>query len=112
MVIDFYSQYFSASCMFGGTQMNAALVFMQVDSEAGHVTYSVNITFFPHVDSTDFGVNYDSCQTKILFDGKGRRSKKKESAFMESMRGEVDSLADKIGGTVFWDKPLNNARLA
>ena len=112
MVIDIYRQYFRAQCNYNGTEHRAALVYLQSDSEAGHIRYSANITFFPFRDDTDYAVTYDATDSEELYDGKGRRSKKRESAYMETFREHIDTLAAKMGGTVFWDKPLRAAVLA
>ena len=37
---------------------------------------------------------------------KGRRSKKREAAYMGMLRQEIDKLAESLGGTVDWDNPL------
>ena len=112
MVTDIYSQYFRAACTYNGTERRAALVFLQADSEAGHIKYSANVTFFPFKDEDDYAVSYDAFASEVLYDGNGRRSKKKEAAYMEQLRGRVDELASRLGGTVFWREPLREARLA
>ena len=110
MTIDVYSQYFSAECEYGGVRRRAALVTLTSDSEQGHITYTAGVTFFPHVDDEDFAVSYDAMQSQVLYEGKGRRSKKKEESFMESLHPVIDSLADKLGAKVFWDKALGPER--
>ncbi len=112
MVVDVYSQYFAADCVYNGVPRHAAIVFLQSDSEAGNITYSANVSFFPHNDENDFSVSYDAVRTEVLFQGKGRRSKKKEAAYMAELHARVDALAAQLGGKVFWDKPLREARLA
>ena len=110
MTIDVYSQYFSAECEYGGVRRRAALVTLTSDSEQGHITYTAGVTFFPHVDDEDFAVSYDAMQSQVLYEGKGRRSKKKEESFMESLHPVIDSLAAKLGAKVFWDKALGPER--
>ena len=112
MVIDVYSQYFAAECEYNGVPRHAALVYLQSDSEAGNISYTANVSFFPHTDDEDFSISYDAVRTELLFQGKGRRSKKKEAGYLAALREKVDSLAAQIGGKVFWDKPLREARLA
>ena len=47
---------------------------------------------------------------KTLFEGKGRRSKKREAKLLETLREEIDALAETASGKVFWDKPLREER--
>ena len=109
-VIDIYSQYFEAEMTYSGVERKAALVTLTADSEAGNVRYTAGVTFFPHEDEEDYSVSYDAYFEKTLSEGKGRRSKKKDEAFLSGIRNEIDELAKQAGGTVFWDKPLRDAR--
>ncbi|MBQ9539235.1 MAG: hypothetical protein IJU95_08180 [Treponema sp.] len=111
MTIDVYAQYFSAECVFNGVQRKAALVTLTSDSEAGQISYTASATFFPYTSDDDFAISYDAAVSKILFEGKGRRSKKKEQQFIEGLRATVDELAGQLGATVHWNKPLREARL-
>ena len=112
MVIDIYSQYFEAECVFCGTARHAARVFLQSTSENAHISYSANVTFFLHNDAEDYAVQYDSLQTKTLYESAGRRSKKREAELLKSLKDEVDALSQNIGATVFWEKPLRPAQYA
>ena len=47
----------------------------------------------------------------MKWSAKGRRSKKREAKFMEELRTHADELAAGMNGTIFWDKPLIEARL-
>ena len=80
------------------------------DSENGYIRYEAAVTFFPHIADDDFAVSYDAYFSKVIYEGKGRRSKKREKVFTESFRGIIDELAAKAGGRVIWDKPLRDAR--
>ena len=51
-----------------------------------------------------------SAAGKLLYEAKGRRSKKREAALLEGLRGTLDALAAESGGEVFWEKPLIPAR--
>ncbi len=104
------SQYFEAEMVFNGVKRNAALFMLIADSESGNIRYEAAVTFFPHNDPEDFGVSYDAYFNRILYDAKGRRSKKRDSAFLSDFRGYIDELAKDAGGTVFWGSPLNAAR--
>ena len=112
MVTDIYSQYFKADCTANGVLRRAALVKLTSDSEAGCIRYTISVSFFPHTGDEDFAVSFDAYAETELFSGKGRRSKKREKGFMDSFRETADALADGMDGKIFWDEPLNEARLA
>ena len=110
MVINVYEQYFKADAVFSGVQRNGALVMLVSDSEAGMITYKAAVTFFPHRDEEDYAVSYDAYYEKELYQGKGRRSKKKEAAYLEQLRGVIDELAAENKARVLWEEPLRDAR--
>ena len=110
MVINVYEQYFKADAVFSGVQRNGALVMLVSDSEAGMITYKAAVTFFLHRDEEDYAVSYDAYFEKELYQGKGRRSKKKESAYLEQLRGVIDELAAENKARVLWEEPLRDAR--
>ena len=64
-----------------------------------------------HNDETDFAISYDAYFSKVLYEAKGRRSKKREKQLLDELQSVVDQLAEEAGGQVFWDKPLREARL-
>ena len=107
-----YSQFFEASAIVNGTKRRGALVFLQSDSEAGHIQYTANVTFIPYETKDDFRVAYDGLLTKILYEGKGRRSKKRESEFLKNLHKVIDELCKTTDSHIFWDKALNEARFA
>lgn len=110
MTVNVYEQYFEAKLTFAGVERKGALVMLIADSSQGSVSYKAAVTFFPHRDEEDYGVSYDAYFEKTLFEGKGRRSKKRDEAFLKDLRKEVDLLAKEAGGEVFWEKPLREAR--
>lgn len=110
MTINVYEQYFEADLVAGGVQRRAALIMLIADSEAGHIRYAAALTFFPHEDAEDFAVSYDAYYSTVLFDGPGRRSKKREEKLLAGLQGEIDALAQAAGGAVFWGRPLREAR--
>ena len=110
MVIDVYSQYFAGECVFNGVERRGALVRLTADSEAGSIRYDAGLTFFPHRDEEDYAVSYDAAAEKTLYEGRGRRSRKREAALLDALRPVIDALAESLGGTVFWDRPLRDAR--
>ena len=112
MTINVYEQYFGADLMANGVLRRGALVMLIADSEAGHIRYEAAVTFFPHRDEEDFAVSYDAYHSAVLFDGPGRRSKKREEKLLLGLRDKIDALAQAAGGAVFWDRPLREARRA
>ena len=45
-----------------------------------------------------------------MFEGNGRRSKKREEKLLEELQTAVDEMALENGATVFWDRPLIDER--
>ena len=110
-VIDVYQQYFAAGCVFNGVERRAASVTLTATSDEGTIRYEVGVSFFPHTEEDDFAVSYDAAASAELYAAPGRRSKKREAAMLESdLRPAVDALADGMGGEIFWDEPLRDAR--
>ena len=110
MVVDIYAQYFGGECVFNGVERHGASVKLTSDSEGGEIRYTVSVSFFPHRDPEDFGISYDAYAERELYHGKGRRSKKREAAMLETFRAEADAAAAELGGTIDWEKPLIEAR--
>lgn len=111
MEINVYSQYFKAQGTFSGVERRGALVLLISDSEAGMISYKIAVSFFPHRDAEDFGISYDAYFEKEIYNAPGRRSKKREAAFMESLRDEIDAIAAEHDASVDWKHPLNEPRL-
>lgn len=110
MTTNIYEQYFSAQAEYNGVARHGALVMLIADSEAGNIRYEAAVSFFPHRDENDFAVSYDAYFSKVLYEGQGRRSKKREQSLMENFNAEIDQLTKAIGGKVLWDKPLREER--
>lgn len=108
--INVYEQYFSAKAEYNGVSRHGALVMLIADSEAGNIRYEAAVTFFPHHDEEDYAVSYDAYFSKVLYEAKGRRSKKREEALLQELQQHIDTIAQEAGGTVYWDKPLREAR--
>jgi len=108
--INVYQQYFAARCTANGVERHAAAVLLISDSEAGHIRYEAAVSFFPHTSPDDFAISYDAYFSRVLFDGPGRRSRKREDALLATLRQEIDALAAQAGGSVHWDAPLIEAR--
>ena len=110
MTINVYERYYAAEAGFNGVPRHAALVMLVADSEAGNIRYETAVTFFPHNDEEDYAVSYDAYLSKVLYEAKGRRSKKREGALLENLQDEIDTLAETIGGKVLWEQPLREER--
>lgn len=110
MTLNIYEQYFSADLLFNGVPRHAAKVILICTSEEGNVHYEAAVTFFPHNDEEDYAVSYDAYFSKLLYEGKGRRSKKREQQLLAEFRDPIDELAREAGGEVRWDQPLREAR--
>ena len=108
--INIFERYYSAKAEFNGVPRHGALVMLIATSEEGQISYEAAVTFFPHRDEEDYAVSYDAYFSKVLYEAKGRRSKKREEALMETFQNEIDQLADTTGGKVLWEKPLREAR--
>ena len=110
MTANVYEQYFAADLEANGVARRGALVMLIADSEAGHIRYEAAVTFFPHRDEEDYAVSYDAYFSSVLFNAPGRRSRKREEKLLAGLRDEIDALAQGAGGTVFWERPLREAR--
>ena len=109
--INVYERYYSAEAEFNEVPRHGALVMLIATSEEGNIRYEAAVTFFPHRDEEDYAVSYDAYFSKVLYEAKGRRSKKREQTLMETFEQEIDQLAETIGGKVLWEQPLREARL-
>ena len=112
MVLNVYKRYFKADAVFSGVPRNGALVMLISDSEAGFITYKAAVTFFPHWDEEDFAVSYDAYFEQELFNGKGRRSKKKEAVFLAQLPEIIGRLSAEHNASVLWEEPLTDERRA
>ena len=110
--INVYERYYAAEAEFDGVPRHGALVMLVATSEEGNIRYEAGVTFFPHRDEEDYAVSYDAYFSKVLYEAKGRRSKKREQTLLETLQEEINQLADTIGGKVLWEQPLREARTA
>ena len=110
MTIDVYEQYFEAYCVANGVERHAAKVMLISDSEAGNIRYEVAVTFFPHTSEEDFAISYDAFYSTVVYEARGRRSKKREEKLLNEFQKTADELAAKADARVFWDRPLREAR--
>ena len=109
MDIDVYKRYYEGKCTFNGVKRKGVSVTLTARSGGGEITYAVTVSFFPHKTADDFAISYDAYAEKVLFSGKGRRSKKREAEYLKELESAADEAAAKIKGTILWDKPLGEA---
>ena len=112
MVVNVYERFYRADAVFSELPRRGALVMLVSDSEAGFITYKAAVTFFPHRDEEDYAVSYDAYFEKELYSGKGRRSRKKEAAYLERLPEWIDRIAGEHGASVLWKEPLTEERRA
>lgn len=110
-VINVYERYFAAKCVYNGVERKGAAVRLTATSDSGEIAYEVSVSFFPHRDREDFAISYDACAAKELYRAMGRRSKKREGAYLEELRSHADEAAATLDGVIFWDRPLIEARM-
>ena len=109
-MVNVYEQYFSAKAEYNSVPRHAALVMLIATSEEGQIKYEAAVTFFPHRDEEDYAVSYDAYFSKVVYEAKGRRSKKREEALLQEFQQHIDELAQGIQGAVLWEKPLKEER--
>ena len=109
-VVNVYDQYFAGNCVCNGVERRGVQVMLIATSEEGTIRYEAAVNFFPHRDEEDFAISGDAYASRELFFAKGRRSKKREAAYLEGFRAEADALAAALGGSVDWEHPLRDAR--
>ena len=110
MTVNVYERYYAAEAEFNGVPRHGALVMLVATSEEGNIRYEAAATFFPHNDEEDYAVSYDAYFSKVMYEAKGRRSKKREETLLLEFQQHINDLAQEAGGTVYWDKPLQEAR--
>ena len=108
-VIDVYKQYFQADCVFNEVERKGVVVTLTATSDSGMIQYEVGISFFPYRNPEDFAISYDAYANKVIFNEKGRRSKKRETKLLADFQQYADELADEMNGKIFWDKPIREA---
>lgn len=108
-VIDVYQQYFNGECVYNEVERKGVTVTLTATSDSGNIMYEVGISFFPHRDEEDFAISYDAYASKVIFNEKGRRSKKRDVQMLEMVKDVASTLAEEMGGTIYWDKPLRDA---
>lgn len=109
--IDVYQQYFEGRCVFNGVKRHAVSVTLTAAGGEGTIRYEAGVAFFPHTAEDDYAVSYDAVASRELYAAPGRRSKKREARLMEEKLHEAaDAAAAELGGEIFWDRPLRDAR--
>ena len=110
-VIDVFEGYYAAECLANERPRHAAKVVLTATSEEGRIRYEWLISFFPHDDPEDFAVSYDAIVSRTVYEGKGRRSKKRDAELLTEREAVCNELAAELNGVVFWEQPLREPRL-
>ena len=110
MDICVYEQYFAARHPGNGTPRRGARAVLIASTGEGMVRYEATLSFFPHETDDDFRISYDICGSRILYEAKGRRSGKRELGMLEGIRYVFEEIAEELGGEIYWEKPLIDAR--
>ena len=108
--INVYQQFFKGGCTFNGIERHGVSVLLISDSDKGTIKDEVAVTFFPHHTDDDYAVSYDAYLSKTVYEGSGRRSRKREKELLDALRPVADQLAAEIGGVIDWEYPLTSAR--
>lgn len=111
-VIDIYSQFFSADCVYNTVERKAVLVTLTATSDSGEIKYEVGVTFFPHRDEEDYAISYDAYAARVMYQASGRRSKKREAELLPRVPACADEAAAELSATIHWNQPLRDARYA
>ena len=109
--VNIYEQYFAANASFNGVQRNAVSVMIIADSEEGMIRYRVAVSFFPYETPDDFRITYDAYFERMIYESKGRRSKKREAEYINSIQNIANELAAEHQAIIRWDTPIIKARL-
>lgn len=107
--IDVYSQYFEGHHVANDIERHAVVIQLQATSEEGVIRYEIGANFFPFTDR-EFMITWDDLITEVIYEAPGRRSKKREKAFLEELRPMIDKMLESHDAVVDWDKPLIEAR--
>jgi len=104
--LNLYQQYFPAECTVNGILRRAVKVMLTVESGSGQICYKAAVNFFRHEDDEDFCIQCDGYFEQILYQNKGRRSKKREAEYLGKIREYADALAAAQNGTILWEQTL------
>ncbi len=108
--INVFECYYAGRCEYNGVERRAAQVRLVSDSECGQIKYEVTVSFFPHETEEDYRISYDAMGSRTLYEGKGRRSKKREAEYTETIESTAQEIAREMGGEIDFGKPLIEAR--
>ncbi len=102
--VTIYSAYMRADAKVHDMQRNACLVSIICESAKGYVSYLERINFIPFEDEEDFRDTYDAQAERILFEGKGRRSRLKDESALAKIKVIGDELAAPFNGKIYWEQ--------
>ena len=110
MTIDVFRRCYEAACEYAGMPRRAVLVTLAYREEAGRIKYTAAAAFFPHRGEADFAVPGDAVVERVLYAGRGTRSKAYEDALPDILQAELDEAARQLDAKIFWDRPLGEAQ--
>ena len=110
--LNVYEQFFEAEGSFNGVPRRGVKVALTAESHEGKIKYEISAAFIPREDSEDFRVPYDAVFSETVYEAPGRRSRKREEAFLSEFRANTDRMISGSGASVFWDRPLTQPRRA
>ena len=104
--VNLYQAYFPAACELTGIPRRAVRVMLIAESAGGQICYKAAVSFFRHEDAEDFCIQGDGYFEQVLYQNKGRRSKKREAEYLADIRKYADALAAAQNGMIFWEQTL------
>ena len=110
--IDVLDGAYKARAEYNGIKRKGVIVKLTAESVKGVIRYDVNVIFFPYRDPEDFLISYDAVFTKTVYEGKGRRSKKREAEFIARLKDTVGEMLENEDAEIFWDEEIRPCRRA
>jgi hypothetical protein len=108
--IDVFDGAYRAKANLNNIERKGVIVKLTADGGAGMIRYEVSVIFFPYRDPEDFGITYDAVLTKEIYNGKGRRSKKREEEMVAAIRETAEELILDQDAEIYWDQEIRPVR--
>lgn len=105
--LNIYQEYVPAECVLNDIPRRAVKVMLIAESGGGQICYKAAINFFCHEDAEDFRIQCDGYFEQVLYQAKGRRSKKREAEYLANIRSYADALASAQNGRILWGQTLH-----
>ncbi|MBR5372092.1 MAG: hypothetical protein IK130_07740 [Oscillospiraceae bacterium] len=104
--LNLYQEYFAAECTLNEIPRRAVRVMLTAESGGGQICYKAAVNFFRHEDAEDFCIQCDGYFEQVLYQAKGRRSKKREAEYLSHIREYADALASAQNGRILWEQTI------